>query len=449
MRLMAAHLEHGFRGAESQEDAAYVAALCARLGVPCRVVHRDVPALQRRRHLSAQEAARSVRHAFLQELAAETGAERIALGHTRDDRAETVLLNLLRGSGLDGLAAMPPVALPIVRPLLEVGRADTVAYCERHALAPRIDSSNAKQEYRRNRMRAELLPYLVTYYNAGVADTLVRMAHLAEEDRDYLEAQARVALSAMTIRSTETEIVLDASLLAQSPPALQRRAVRAAIAQLRGTLQDVGFDAVERLLEAVRRGETDEQTLPLGQAAECRVRYAEGFVRVWKPPLPVMRRPWQTLLQIPGITELAECGLIAEAQVCGSAAEVMRWLDSRGRTDPGWTLVFPAVDCALPLLARSWQPGDRIRPKNLGGSKKLQDLFTDSKIPSAERSQHPVLVTQGGMGRILAVVGVRADACALIPELSDHPDRSDLSKETGVGECVVLRFAPILSESGR
>src|SRR5579871_2374622 len=109
LTLVAAHLNHGFRGAEADEDAAYVVALCARLNVECVCERIDVPALRRTERLSAQEAARVARHAFLRRVAAEVGAERIALGHTRDDRIETVLLNLLRGTGLEGLSAMPPM----------------------------------------------------------------------------------------------------------------------------------------------------------------------------------------------------------------------------------------------------------------------------------------------------------------------------------------------------
>jgi len=149
LTLVAAHLNHGFRGAEADADADYVTDLCRALDVPCISERIDVPALQRRRRLSAQAAAREARHAFLRRAAAEHSADRIALGHNRDDRIETILLNLLRGTGLEGLAGFPPIdstaadspvvpATPVVtriarpllvRPLYDAGRAQIEAYC--------------------------------------------------------------------------------------------------------------------------------------------------------------------------------------------------------------------------------------------------------------------------------------------------------------------------------
>ncbi|MCW3053154.1 MAG: tRNA(Ile)-lysidine synthetase, N-terminal domain/tRNA(Ile)-lysidine synthetase, C-terminal domain, partial [Chthonomonadales bacterium] len=137
MRLVAAHLDHGFRGAESEGDAVYVRALCDRLGISNYSEYVDVPALCKRRHLSAQAAAREVRHAFLRRIATEVGARWIALGHNRDDRIETVLLNILRGSGLDGLVGLAALEPPLFRPLLEVSRAEIEAYCALHSLHPR------------------------------------------------------------------------------------------------------------------------------------------------------------------------------------------------------------------------------------------------------------------------------------------------------------------------
>ena len=139
LSLVACHVNHGIRGAESDADAEYVRELCARLKVECRVEHADVPALQKRRHVSMQQAARDIRHARLRRTADEVRAERIALAHTRDDRTETVLLNILRGGGLEGLSGFAPVALPLVRPLYDVTRVQVERYCAEHGLQPRQD----------------------------------------------------------------------------------------------------------------------------------------------------------------------------------------------------------------------------------------------------------------------------------------------------------------------
>ena len=190
LRVVAAHLNHGFRGAEADADADYVAELADSLSVPCHVKRIDVPALRKRRHCSAQEAARTARHDFLQAIAGRENAERIALGHTQDDRIETALLNLLRGTGPEGLQGFPPSAPPIVRPLYDVRRMETGAYCATQNLHPRRDSSNEKTDYRRNHIRLELLPLLASYYNLNVSDTVLRMSELVTADNALLDAMA-------------------------------------------------------------------------------------------------------------------------------------------------------------------------------------------------------------------------------------------------------------------
>jgi tRNA(Ile)-lysidine synthase len=158
LRIEVAHLHHGFRGAESDSEAEYVRALCEAWRVPCHVLRCDAPALMRQRHLSAQEAARELRHAFLRETAQRISADRIALAHTQTDRIETVLLQILRGTGTQGLIGFPPMNLPLIRPLYAIRREETQDYCRQLQLEPREDSSNSKLDYRRNRVRLELLP---------------------------------------------------------------------------------------------------------------------------------------------------------------------------------------------------------------------------------------------------------------------------------------------------
>ena len=162
-----------------------------------------------RLHLSAQEAARNARHTLLRIVLAERSAARIALGHTQDDRVETVLGNILRGTGLEGLGAMPPKDLPLIRPLYEVTRAETHAYCETHRLQPRQDSSNAELHYRRNRLRMELLPELRTHYNSNVDAAILRLAELTDADNSYLEEAAQNAGAHCTLSETARTLILE------------------------------------------------------------------------------------------------------------------------------------------------------------------------------------------------------------------------------------------------
>jgi tRNA(Ile)-lysidine synthase len=277
--LVVAHLDHEFRGAESEEDAAFVAQLAQRLHIPAVVEKQDVPALRLRRHLSAQQAAREVRHAFLRRVMEEQNAARIALGHTRDDRVETVLGNVLRGTGLEGLAAMPPVDLPLIRPLCDLSRAETHAYCEQHRLPYRQDSSNENLHYRRNRMRLELLPFLRTYFNSDINAAILRMATLASADNFLLEQLAQDALRSCLDCQTPDALTLN-SHLRELPLALQRRVLRQAILQVRGSLTDVGFDIIEKVLQMFAVRENLGINLPLHDGTSTRLVSTADIVTV-------------------------------------------------------------------------------------------------------------------------------------------------------------------------
>ncbi len=450
---VAAHLNHGFRGAEADADADYVAALAASLNIPARIERADVPALRRRQHLSAQEAARNVRHAFLRRVAAEVGAERIALAHTRDDRIETVLLNLLRGTGLEGLNGFPPSNLPLIRPLYDASRAQVEAYCAAHALQPRHDSSNNHLDYRRNRLRTELLPYLTAYYNERVGDAILRMADLAAADNAVLEEAAAQAFSDVAASVTAEEIVLEAAALIHLPLALQRRVLRSAITQVRGHLQNVGQEMLERVLEAGAQGQKQQITLPVAEVGTVYLLCEDSVVRIVRQTPRAEPLPWQCELIVPGRTPLPRAGVMLEARWCrlqaeaaALAAEVTHPPTDLGRSTRTGPLYawFALKDVVLPIVARSWQPGDRMRPRGLGGSKKLQDLFTDHKIPAALRPRVPVLVEAGGAGRILWVVGLTLDERALRPD-TERPDA--LADTRPEDERLLLRVLPMSTEA--
>ena len=406
IRLVAAHLNHGFRGAESEGDAAYVRALCDGLGISNYCEYVDVPALCRRRHLSAQAGAREVRHAFLRRVATGVGARWIALGHNRDDRIETVLLNVLRGSGLDGLVGLAASEPPLFRPLLEVSRAEIEAYCTSHSLHPRHDSSNDKTDYRRNRLRAELLPHLASYYNHCVGDSLLRLSDIAAADTELLNELARNSLQSVTRSDSDAERVLDAEALARLPLALRRRVLRAAIEAVRGDLHDVSMEATERILNALATERSEVVSLPFRETTHVEVALDMPTIRVRRLIAAAQALPWSYLLEVPGELTLPHAALVLETRRGSSLSEATLMSASEQNL-----LIFDLREICLPLTVRSWQPGDRMRPRGLGGAKKLQDLFTDRKIRGEERLRFPILVDAAG--RVLAVIGLHTDETAV------------------------------------
>ena len=246
--LVAAHLDHGLRPG-SADDAAFCHALCEALGVTLRAGTARVRERAGREKGGVEQAARRERYSFLRRVRDDEGASAIAVAHTRDDQAETLLLRLLRGSGSSGLGAMRPRSGELLRPLLAVPRREVLAYLAERGLAWREDPSNRELGFARNRVRHELLPYLEERFNPRVRAALARTADLAADEAAFVRAAAERALGEAATRANGA-LVLDRGVLARAPAAVARVALRLALQQSGGLL---GVDGghVERLLRLV------------------------------------------------------------------------------------------------------------------------------------------------------------------------------------------------------
>jgi tRNA(Ile)-lysidine synthase len=314
--LHIAHLNHSFRGEESDRDAEYVRTLAERLNIPATIEKIDVPKIRRTLRLSAEEAARIVRHDFLNRTADRIRADRIALAHTADDVAETVLLNLTRGTGVDGLAGIPPVRDRIIRPLIHARRDDVERYVSEHHLSPRTDSTNLIPEYRRNRVRLELLPLLRKDFNADIDAALIRLAELAMEDSAYLNTEAESALSKIRAESKPDGTVIKADELATLPPAIARRVAREAIRQARGELTDVGFVHIAELLRLLSSGRDFHLDMP-GVHAERAARFLTIYTGVRED----MAVQYDYAVAVPGKTDITEADAVIVAETGSGPGE--------------------------------------------------------------------------------------------------------------------------------
>ncbi len=411
IELHAAHLHHGIRGEEADRDSQSVTQICRQLGVALSVEEADVPAFARRNKLSLQEAAREVRHAFLERTAHEIGAARIALGHTRDDHIETVLLNILRGTGIEGLQGLPPVAGIRIRPLRNVSRQETAEYCREQGIAFVEDSSNRSLRYRRNRVRTELLPELETYYNPEVRSAILRLSEIAVQENDLLQKLAQERFEQVCVRQTQDQIALSAERLSAEHPALQRRIVRLAIQLLRGSLHEIEFSVIERCMTAIQcaleHGSVAGFTLP-GQEMQAKVDSREmRLIRMAKqaPVRSVLEK-----LSLPGETRIEEWDLTIRCTEMAAAA-------CPDFSEQGLTAHLDAEAVRPPLIIRSRQRGDRIDPLGMQGRhRKLQDIFTDRKVPLSERDRIPVIADSEGI--------VWVPGCALSERVRVHAETS-------------------------
>jgi tRNA(Ile)-lysidine synthase len=393
--LVVAHVHHGLRGRSADRDAAAVAAAAERLGLPWAMERLD--GTTRVRGTSVQVWAREERYRALEAVRRRAGAAWVATAHTRNDQAETLLLNLLRGTGPRGLAGIPPVRGRILRPLLAVSRAEVEAYADRHGIGFREDPSNRSDAYRRNRVRRHLLPLLLREYNPRLVESLAALAAHAREDDEALTAAAE-RLAADALRSRGAAVGLSLAVLATAPPAIGRRLVQEAFRRAAGE----GQGLTRRHLAALASPAVGVGRVRLPGGLEA----SRSGSLLWfesrtgeEPPAsgPAVAAAQESILRPGRWTRWTPGGCaIRVRRVAG------RELCVPG-DDPARELLSSAV-LAGPLRLRGWRPGDRFQPLGLHGAKKLQDFFVDAKIPRAARARVPLLVAGD---RIAWVVGLR------------------------------------------
>jgi tRNA(Ile)-lysidine synthase len=383
VRVIAAHLDHQLR-AESGRDAQFCRELCDRLDVPLRTARADVSGRAARAHVGIEQAARDERREFLRRVQTETGAVAIALAHTRDDQAETVLLRLLRGSGRVGLGAMRARTRHLMRPLLGVSRADVHAYLRAHRLEWREDPSNQDLRFARNRVRHELIPYLESRFNPRVRETLARSAGLLADEGDLLALEGQ-RLYARAREGGGDERSLARDVLRAAPPAAARLALRRALEES-GGLANVTATHVERLLRLARRPASSGRRLALPGRREALVRFDRLVVAPTRPAPP----PFAAPLSVPGRVSLPDGRILAAEPSAGP-----------GEAAPDHAVV-PAPRAGLSVRTR--RPGDRIRFH--GREVSLKRYLLDRRVPADLRTGLP-LVAEGS--RVIWIPGLATD----------------------------------------
>jgi tRNA(Ile)-lysidine synthase len=423
--LHVAHLDHGWR-ASSARDAEFVRRLALRFGIPVTVGHVDPaawkatsarPPAGERRQSSLEARARTLRQRFLRATAAQVGATRIALGHTLDDQAETLLLRLLRGSGARGLAGIHPVVDGLfIRPLLGARRADILSYLKARRLTWRRDPTNRDLRLTRNRVRHRLLPLLERSFNAAAVPTLARAATLLRDEDAWMEDLARAAFercvrpssgaaadpgeAGAASKGAGSKVVsLDAVTLEAMPAALQRRVVRLAFKTVRGHLRGLGFRHVEQALLLTRRPAPGGADLPGGlrlrrTASRLEIRRAEAGAATRHAAASCR----EALCPVPGEVSVPDFGLRLRAR-CLEAGDPL--------PEPGPDRALLDADrIEAPLLVRPRRPGDRFVPLGGPGTRRLKSFLIDRKVPVDARGHIPLVVSGE---RIAWVVGHRID----------------------------------------
>jgi len=371
--ISVAHLNHGLRGSESDGDEEFVRNLCAHNRTPYHV--QRINLAESAGNLEA--AGRFARREFFESLACRLGFDAIALAHNLNDRVETFLLNLIRGSGVDGLTSLEPVSGKIIRPLIESSRAEIEADLRSRGQTWRDDSTNADIRFARNRLRLEVIPTLAQAFNPKLVETLNRTIEILDEENSFFSRLTDEWLSRHAHKSSGS-YSLDAEALVTEPSAMQRRIVRMAIKTVAGgrELHDVGFHHIESVRELLAPGRSGKRIEIPGGITVWRS-FQDLIVEKDVSPVP----DFDYELQIPGQIHIPEIGRTFRASIVS--------IDGKWDRE---AVFADGSELGHYVRIRNWKPGDYYRPVGLPAGK-LKKLFQRARIPRSQRHRWPVVVT--------------------------------------------------------
>lgn len=410
LTLAVAHFNHGIRPGAAEEDAVFVQKMADRLNLPFFLGQASVLTPSG----SLEEQARDARYAFFKSLMDKHGQTKIALGHHKDDNAEAVLINLLRGSGIRGLAGIPPMRNHgVVRPLIRLSRAEILDYLDKNRIPFVEDATNENQAYLRNRIRHHLMPLLQDTYSSNIVDILNRTADLCREEETWLNSRLRPLLDRTVASAADDRLELHLPVLASEPLAVQRRLIRGALNCWRGSLRRIGMHHIDTLIELIAEGSEKKRTsLPDNIEAK---RSATRLVFAYRS-------------RTKSLDTAKHSGFSYHIADADGFPECIDLPDSDGRlifeqlsrpepkgsslyhSDQAW---FDLDKLVFPLVIRYFKPGDRMNPYGMRGTQKVKNLFIDKKIPSDMRSTIPILADGKS---ILWIAGIRRSNKAVLTE---------------------------------
>jgi len=390
IEIFAVHINHMIRGADAERDEKFVENLCRSKGVPFFLFKEDIPYIAKKMGYSEEEAGRIIRYKALREVLNRVKGDKIAVAHNKNDVVETIILNILRGSGMEGLIGIKPVSGNIIRPMIEFSRSEIEDYIEKKELSFVSDKTNFEDFYRRNKVRLKLLPFIKENFNVDVAENLYRLSKLLSSEDDYMNIQTKNICEKICIFNTD-KVLICVDSLKSCHIALKRRIIREAYKKVKGDLKGFEFVNVEDVLKLIDKQTSSKINLPF----EIEALKSYNYLIIRKVS-NIKKTEFYTELNIPGRTIIDGIGIF-EASVF-NIDEIDKFNKSEN------TQFFDYDKINGRIIVRNRKPKDTIQPLNMKGTKKLKNFFIDEKVPLELRDKIPLVVSEG---EIIWVVGYR------------------------------------------
>lgn len=386
IEIYAAHLNHQIRGIEAQKDALYVSKLCEDMGIIFFVKSINVPKYCENEGLSLEEGARKLRYEMFYEIKDKIKANKIAIGHNLNDQAETVMMRIMRGTGLKGLKGIDYIRDNcIIRPILDVERNEIEEYCEAYNLNPRIDKTNLENIYTRNKIRLDLLPYMKDNFNSNVIESIVRMSNSLKSDNDYIEKEAEAKFREVSNMKEKGFVEINLDDFVCLHDAIKVRVLRNSIKHILGDTNFVDQRHIEDIMSLEDNSKVNKMlTLPRNIFV---YRKKDSIILTNEE---IVNEEIEFYYNVPsnGFIKIKELKQIIETQVMSIDRYKSMKLDNSSKG-------FDFNKVKGGIVIRSRRQGDKI--KLAMGSKKVKDLFIDLKIPREERCKIPIITDSEGI----------------------------------------------------
>jgi len=399
LELYALHVNHMLRGEEADLDELFVKEFCNGLGIPVRIISSDIKKISKSSGISLEEAGREVRYRAFEQYAMDVGASKIAVAHNKNDLVETVLMNIIRGSGLEGLKGIDYRRGKIIRPLLDTDRKEIEEYCRLNHLAPRIDLSNLEDKYTRNKVRLDLIPYITRMFDVDIVESVYRLAVLLKDDNDLIEKIAARAYERCIVNKQPGAVSLNTSRLKKNHVSLVKRILRIAIKEVKGDLKGIESKHVDMAMNLIENGKTGiEIHLPGKVRAVMCYDVLKIDINMEKTKTPL----FEAMINIPGITVVPVLNTSIEASI-----EEKNLISIEQCNNLGYNSLVQLFDydkLKAGIYVRNRRDGDIFKPLKSNGTKKLKEYFIDNKIPREKRDEIPLVAIQN---EIVWIIGYK------------------------------------------